>query len=79
MSSRNLVSHSPATPLGATWFMVARPGWLCLPRPQLGREGQAVRWMPLQAFLDRDDAIPHLQARLRDYLADSHEAAPAAG
>ncbi len=52
------------------WFLVAEPGWLCLPAPRLGAEGQAVRWMPLEAFLALGDAIGHLQDRLRDYLAD---------
>ena len=53
---------------GATWFLVAEPGWLCLPAPRLGTEGQAVRWMPVAGFLARRDAVGHLQARLGDFL-----------
>ncbi len=64
---------------GATWFLVARPGWLVLPRPELGGEGQAVRWMGVEAFLGLGDAVPHLQERLRDYLAESGPAVRAAG
>ncbi|MCG6904427.1 MAG: NUDIX hydrolase [Rhodobacter sp.] len=52
------------------WFFVAEPGWLALPPPRLGDEGQEVRWMPLKAFLDLEDGIVHLQDRLRDYLAE---------
>lgn len=54
----------------ANWFLVAEPGWLALPPLRLGNEGQEVRWMPVHAFLALDDAIPHLQDRLRDYLAE---------
>ena len=53
---------------GATWFLVARPGWLCLPAPRLGNEGQAVRWMSVQTFLARRDAVAFLQARLVEFL-----------
>lgn len=52
----------------ATWFLVASPGWLCLPPPRLGNEGQAVRWMSVDDFLARRDAIAHLQTRLQEYL-----------
>ncbi len=51
-----------------TWFLVAEPGWLCLPPPRLGIEGQAVRWMPIDNFLALPNAVPHLQERLRAYL-----------
>lgn len=53
---------------GSSWFVVAEPGWLCLPSPRLGDEGQAVKWMPVSGYLGLSDAIPHLQARLREYL-----------
>lgn len=52
----------------AHWFFVARPGWLTLPPVHLGDEGQAVRWMPVKTFLEHEQAIPHLQSRLQDYL-----------
>jgi len=57
-----------------TWFLVAEPGWLCLPPLRLGSEGQAVRWMAVDAFLALEGAVPHLQERLRSYLlADDME------
>lgn len=52
------------------WFFVAEPGWLALPTPRLGTEGQEVRWMPVEAFLERGDAIAHLQERLAAYRAE---------
>ena len=55
-----------------TWFLVAEPGWLALPPLRLGSEGREVRWMPLEGFLALDDAISHLQNRLRDYLAEKN-------
>jgi 8-oxo-dGTP diphosphatase len=60
---------------GRSWFVVAEPGWLCLPAPRLGNEGQAVRWMPVARFLELHDAIPHLQVRLREYLMVAEEGA----
>ncbi len=35
---------------------------------QFGDEGQEWRMMPVEEFLSRADAVPQLQARLRDYL-----------
>lgn len=55
----------------STWFLVARPGWLCLPMLKLGDEGSLVRWMPVAGFLALTDAVPHLQARLGGYLAEA--------
>jgi len=52
-----------------TWFLVAKPGWLARPHTRLGDEGQELAWMPAQRFLDLPDAVPHLQDRLREYLA----------
>lgn len=52
-----------------TWFLVAKPGWLTLPKLRLGDEGQAVKWMPVADFLALDDAIKHMQSRLAEYLA----------
>lgn len=63
--------RNPQAPMGATWFLVAKPGWLVLPVPRLGDEGQAVRWMTIDSFLALDDAVPHLQDRVRDYLAET--------
>ena len=53
-----------------TWFFVAEPGWLALPHVRLGDEGQDLRWMPVETFLEMDGAITHLQSRLRDYFAE---------
>ena len=55
----------------AHWFFVATPGWLTLPPPRLGNEGQDVRWMRLDAFIDMDGAIGHLQDRLKEYLSET--------
>lgn len=52
----------------ANWFFVAKPGWLTLPPPRLGDEGQEVRWMPVSEFFELNDAIAHMQSRLKDYL-----------
>lgn len=35
---------------------------------QFGDEGQQWAWMSLQAFLLHEQVVPHLQARLQDYL-----------
>lgn len=67
--------RNPQTPMVSTWFLVAKPGWLVLPVPRLGDEGQAVRWMHVEAFLDLPDAVPHLQNRLREYLLEQPLAA----
>ncbi|THJ33503.1 NUDIX domain-containing protein [Lampropedia aestuarii] len=34
-----------------------------------GDEGQQWAWMSVQAFLSHPQVVPHLQARLQDYLA----------
>jgi len=52
-----------------TFFLVAEPGWLALPPLRLGDEGQEVRWMPLHGYLALDNAVPHLQERVRQFLA----------
>lgn len=53
------------------WFLVAEVPEDELGEARLGDEGQALRWFELPEFLALRDAIPHLQARLRDYLADA--------
>lgn len=37
---------------------------------QFGDEGQQWRFMETSEFLAHEEAVPYLQARLRDYLAD---------
>ena len=59
----------------AHWFFVANPGWLTLPPVRLGDEGQAIRWMPVDAFLALENVVPHLPKRLQDYLAETRAAA----
>lgn len=59
----------------AQWFFVAQPGWLSLPMPRLGSEGQAVKWWPVHEFLALPDGIDHLQDRLRDFLGDASASA----
>jgi 8-oxo-dGTP diphosphatase len=71
--------RNAAVPMMSTWFLVAKPGWLMLPVPKLGNEGQAVRWMAIEAFLELPDAIPHLKDRLRDYLVEASVAGHAVG
>lgn len=36
---------------------------------QFGDEGQQWAWMSVQTFLSHEQVVPHLQARLQDYLA----------
>ena len=48
---------------------MAEPGWLALPPLRLGSEGQEVRWMPLHGYLGLNNAVPHLQERVRQFLA----------
>ncbi len=52
------------------WFLVAEVPEAEARGARLGAEGQALRWFGVPEFLGRRDAIPHLQERLRDYLAD---------
>ncbi|MEL7343678.1 MAG: NUDIX hydrolase [Pseudomonadota bacterium] len=53
------------------WFLVARISPQERDQIQLGDEGQAWWIEPVSTFLGRDDAVVHLQNRLRDYLADA--------
>ncbi len=52
------------------WFLVAELPPSEARGARLGDEGQALRWFGIAEFLKMDRAIPHLRARLRDYLAD---------
>ncbi len=58
-----------------TWFLVAELEALDVARLRLGSEGQALRVWELEAFLRRRDAVPHLQARLAQYLAEVNASA----
>jgi len=54
---------------GTIWMLAAE-----VPAPEvgpvaLGDEGQDWRWMRLPDYLDHPKAIPHMQARVRDFLA----------
>lgn len=51
-----------------TWFFGARLAGQEGHAIRLGSEGQRWAWMPLQQFLARADAVPHLQMRLREFL-----------
>ena len=51
------------------WFLVARISEIERASIRLGDEGQAWWSEPVDTFLDRQDAVVHLQNRLRDYLA----------
>ena len=70
---RIFANPNPGGP--AHWFFVANPGWLTLPPVRLGDEGQAIRWMPVDAFLALENVVPHLPKRLQDYLAETRAAA----
>ena len=67
----NRLTHRADYPLtgGRTGvlFLARWPG-LSQADLRLGDEGQAIALMSLRMFLDRADAIPHLQARLRAAL-----------
>ena len=53
-----------------TWFFVAELPELDEGRLRLGGEGQAWRMIDTERFLRMGNAIPHLKARLAEYLAD---------
>ncbi len=49
------------------WFFVGRVDQALVDAMVLGDEGQAFWTEPVEAFLARTDAVPHLQRRLREY------------
>lgn len=53
-----------------TWFFVAELPELDEGRLRLGGEGQAWRMIDTERFLRMGNAIPHLKARLAEYLAE---------
>ncbi|MEM0987122.1 MAG: NUDIX hydrolase [Pseudomonadota bacterium] len=53
-----------------SWFFVANVPRADLSDIRFGDEGQEWALWPLETFLNHDRAVPHLQHRLRDYLAD---------
>lgn len=55
---------------GATWLVVAEVPEGVLGEVVLGDEGQDWAWMSLGEFLAHDGAIPHQQARVREYLRE---------
>lgn len=54
---------------GYSWFLAAQISEAEAQEIAIGDEGQACWLMEVEAFLRDPDAIDHLQARLRDYLA----------
>ena len=52
----------------ATYFMAAPITTADIAAIRFGDEGQRWRLEPVDAFLSNDKAIPHLKARLREYL-----------
>ncbi len=52
-----------------TWFFVAELPELDEGRMRLGDEGQAWRMIDAERFLRMENAVPHLKARLAEYLA----------
>lgn len=53
-----------------TWFFVAEMPDLDINQLRLGDEGQAWRMWDVDRFLRLSNAVPHMQARLSDYLKD---------
>ena len=57
-----------------TWFLAATLADAELAAIRFGDEGQGWRMMTFDEFLGHAGAIPHLQRRLADYLADRRPA-----
>ncbi|ACA20590.1 NUDIX hydrolase [Methylobacterium sp. 4-46] len=55
----------------ASWFFAAAIGPEEVARIRFGDEGEAWTMMPAGLFLRRADAVPYLQARLADVLAET--------
>lgn len=55
----------------ADWFFAGVITGVEAAALRLGDEGQACWMMPVPAYLESAEAIPHQQARLRDYLAEA--------
>jgi 8-oxo-dGTP diphosphatase len=55
-----------------TWFFVARVPAGTFERVVFGDEGQRWEIKTVSAFLDMDQAIPHLQQRLREFLSNEN-------
>ncbi len=53
---------------GESYFCVAHISQELVDSIVFGDEGQAWRLMPVKEFLEREDAVPNLKIRLRDYL-----------
>jgi 8-oxo-dGTP diphosphatase len=67
---RRLTRYASSTPEGLdTWFCMADVSAEDIARIRFGNEGQHWMLMPVCAFLDHDNAVPHLQTRLRTILA----------
>ncbi|WP_172298683.1 NUDIX domain-containing protein [Pseudoruegeria sp. HB172150] len=58
------------------WFLVAEVPEGVLDEPVLGDEGQELRWFEITEFLELNGAIPHMQTRLRVYLAERQGLGP---
>lgn len=54
---------------GMSWFFVARLPAGAEAGIVFGDEGQGWKLVPLEAFLEMDDAVPSFAGRLRDWMA----------
>jgi len=55
-----------------TWFFVAQVPAGTFEQVTFGDEGQRWQVSPVEAYLAMDNAVPHLQLRLREWLATPH-------
>lgn len=63
--------ESPSPPGLDTYFCIASVGIEEIERIQFGEEGQRWSLMPIADFIVHEEAVPHLQKRLVDLLAES--------
>lgn len=56
-----------------TWFFVAHVDTGTFANIEFGDEGQRWTVTPVADYLAMDNAVPHLQERLREYLAETGE------
>ncbi|MFN7163224.1 MAG: NUDIX hydrolase [Hyphomonas sp.] len=69
---RKLTRYQSPSPGGMdTYFCLANVGLDEIEQVAFGDEGQRWSMMPIDSFIRHPQAVPHLQARLAELLADS--------
>ncbi|HEX8227559.1 MAG TPA: NUDIX hydrolase [Candidatus Saccharimonadales bacterium] len=58
------------------YFMVARISQSDVDNVRFGDEGQGWKLMPVDQFMQLEDAVPYLKPRMQAYLDDTRQAAP---